>query len=422
MRIAVRKAAIAITVLVTSALMAFTTATSAYAGKALMVAGMTVSSMSDLLMQGILGGRFARDDRVSINWPAEARPYTGANDLTLGQSIAVGLDNLKTGVATALGSGQKVTVVGLSAGALVVDELLRQLATNPAAPDKSKLTFIMVADSSRQQLIDQSKYNSTLDYTYQPAPETKYDVIVVTGEYDGMADFPDRWWNLVAVANAMAGSIFVHVPMMFSNLDTVPARNISTSVNSLGGVTTHYLVPTATLPLVQLFPALAPMAAQLKAQVDSGYTRNDNVQAAQVAPVSAPARIAAETAAESTDVVTGTPASTADQAAPTVQENNSPVSEPAAEDNDAPAADTPTAPAPRKLSRKSAASADTSSDSDGSAPARAPKTHRSTGSTATATDSDASGSDDNTGSSAKPKSDTSSHAGKSRSKHSADAA
>lgn len=103
-------------------------------------------------------------------------------------------------------------MVGLSAGSLVVNEVLRQMDADPDAPDKNEITFIVVADSSRQSLIDKARYDPRFDYTYQPAPETKYDIIVVTGEYDGMADFPDRWWNLLAVANAVAGSIFVHVP------------------------------------------------------------------------------------------------------------------------------------------------------------------------------------------------------------------
>jgi hypothetical protein len=62
---------------------------------------------------------------------------------------------------------------------------------------------------------------------------------------------------------------------MFANLSTVPAENITTTVNSAGGVTTHYLVPTERLPLVQLFSSLAPIEGLLKQWVDAGYSRND---------------------------------------------------------------------------------------------------------------------------------------------------
>lgn len=80
---------------------------------------------------------------------------------------------------------------------------------------------------------------------------------MVTGDYDGMADFPDRRWNGVAALNAIVGGIYVHVPMMFADLSKVPAENVSVGVNSKGGTTTNYLVPTAKLPLVQMFPSLA---------------------------------------------------------------------------------------------------------------------------------------------------------------------
>jgi hypothetical protein len=172
-------------------------------------------------------------------------------------------------------NGEKVTVVGLSAGSLVVDEVLRQMMADGTAPNPNEITFVLAEDSSRQQLIKDSTYNSRLDYTYHTPPETPYHIVVVTGEYDGFADFPDRPWNLLAVANAMVGAIVVHVPVMFTDLSTVPAQDVTVTVNSQGGTTTHYLVPTATLPLVQLFPNLAPHAAALRALIDQGYSRND---------------------------------------------------------------------------------------------------------------------------------------------------
>lgn len=253
---------------------------------ALVVGGIDASSLHDLILKELLGGALRGQDRVSVNWPAEAAPYTGRNDLTLGASINVGKTNLNAQIDAAMDrlakdangnyiNGEKVTVVGLSAGSLVVNEVLRQLAAEADAPDKDQITFVLVADSSRQKLIDKARYNSKYDYTYQPAPETEYDIVVVTGEYDGMADFPDRWWNGLAVMNAIAGGIFVHVPMMFADLSKVPAENIDVTVNSKGGTTTNYLVPTAKLPLVQMFPFLAKKEAELKAKIDKGYSRND---------------------------------------------------------------------------------------------------------------------------------------------------
>lgn len=249
------------------------------ANTALVIGGISTPSMADALMSPLLGGKFKDQQRVSVKWPAQAGPMTGKGDLTLGASIAQGATNLNAQIDAALAqlkSGEKVTVVGLSAGSLVVNEILRELDEGADAPGKDKITFVVVADSSRQKVISRTRYNANLDYTYQTAPETKYDIIVVTGEYDGMADFPDRL-NLLAIVNAVAGGIFVHIPVMYADLSKVPARNISVEMNSEGGTTTHYLVPAEKLPLVRLFPSLANREAELKAKIDAAYSRNDVV-------------------------------------------------------------------------------------------------------------------------------------------------
>lgn len=249
------------------------------ANTALVIGGISTPSMADALMSPLLGGKFKDQQRVSVKWPAQAGPMTGKGDLTLGASIAQGATNLNAQIDAALAqlkSGEKVTVVGLSAGSLVVNEILRELDESADAPGKDKITFVVVADSSRQKVISRTRYNANLDYTYQTAPETKYDIIVVTGEYDGMADFPDRL-NLLAIVNAVAGGIFVHIPVMYADLSKVPARNISVEMNSEGGTTTHYLVPAEKLPLVRLFPSLANREAELKAKIDAAYSRNDVV-------------------------------------------------------------------------------------------------------------------------------------------------
>ena len=268
----------------------FGTATTAGAVSTdVVIGGIGTPTLGPLVMNQLLGGALSDEDqRVSVDWPAEAGPFTGPDDMTLGASIAIGKENLKTQINAALAqldrdangnviNGERVTVVGLSAGSLVVTEVLRDMATDPNAPSKGDINFVVVADSSRQQFINKPVYNADYDYTYQPAADTKYDTVVVTGEYDGYADFPDRPFNLLALQNAQAGKIFVHIPSMFSDLTKVPQKNVASETNSLGGTVTSYLVPTAKLPLVQANPSLAPREAQLKAQIDKAYSRNDAV-------------------------------------------------------------------------------------------------------------------------------------------------
>ena len=308
MRVGIRKAGVACGSLVASALLAFSSPSWA-SSSALVIGGLDTPQLHDIIMAQILGDLTHGQERVSVNWPAEAGPYTGSGDMTLGQSIAVGIDNLNAEIAAALGrltrdengnvvNGEKVTVIGLSAGSLVTTEVLRQMAADPNAVGADEISFYLVADSSRQELIKDSKYNPKYDYTYQPAPDTVYDTHVITGEFDGLADMPDRWWNLTAVVNAMAGAIVVHIPVMFADLDDVPAENITVKTNALGGTTTHYLVPTEELPLVTLLPFLKPMEESLRASVERGYKRYDDVpSAARTASV---ATVAAEPAEDTT--------------------------------------------------------------------------------------------------------------------------
>jgi hypothetical protein len=280
-----RKAGIATGAVVASVAVALGAATGAgAASSALIIGGISQPTMPDLLMAPLLGGAFKNQERVNVPWPAQAAPYTKGK--TLGVSIDEGAANMRAAINAALANlsrdsngnvinGEKVTVVGLSGGSLVVDEVLREFVGDANAPNKNLITFVLVADSSRQKVIDKAKYNKKFEYIYQPAAATQYDTIVVTGEYDGMSDFPDRPFNLLAIMNAAAGAIVMHVPSALADLSKVPAANITVDINAAGGKTTHYLVPAKNLPLVTLMPWLKPREAELKAKIDKAYSRND---------------------------------------------------------------------------------------------------------------------------------------------------
>ncbi len=269
----------------TAAAIAVCSATPSFAAnQALFLNGIGTAPLPDLAMSNILGGMFGSYQRADVTGPLQARPVTGFDSPTLTDSVSQAVTKTDAAIYSALaklGPNEHVTVVGLSAGSLVANDELRKLLTSPNAPDKSKLTFVVVADSSRIAF-NKDRFDPILGYQYRTPPETKYDTIVVAAEYDGFADFPDRPWNIVAVANAIAGEIITHVPSMFTDLSTVPAQNITRTVNSLGGVTTRYFVPAAHLPLVQLLPFLASQEATLRPIVDSGYARNDGKTAASV--------------------------------------------------------------------------------------------------------------------------------------------
>lgn len=278
------------------------------ANKVLMVNGLGAGDLGPLAMTAILGGAYSGSNyvRENVSWPAQAKPVVG-KDYTLTQSIVVGANNLDAAIVKSLAAGDTVTVVGLSAGALVVDEEIARLDAQKNAPDKSKLTFVVIADSSRANF-NKNRYDATVGYQYKVPKESKYNVTVVTGQYDGYADPPDRPTNLTAVANAAAGSQLVHIPSMLAPLSAVPKANITVTTNAKGGVTTSYLVPTKTLPLVALNPKLASQEAALRKQIDAAYIRNDPKKA------SAATAVGAATAASSAAPVPAEPVPAAAEA------------------------------------------------------------------------------------------------------------
>jgi hypothetical protein len=299
----VRPAGIAISA-ATACLVTLPMTPPAMGATALFVGGIAEPNLYEPIMSKALGGKFTGIDpvsstawvRKSVNWPAEAAPYWGSTSLA--QSVDEGVDNLYAAIKNPQNSGP-ITVVGASAGALVLDETLRRLSTDVTAPAKDDLTFVVIGDGSRQDSFKSGSalFGSLAGYTYQTPAETKYDVKVVSYEYDGFADYPDRWWNLVADANAFAGILYYHNATFTSDISGSNLVPYAVSTNSSQGTTTKYRIPSETLPLVSLFPSLAPMEESLKRTIDSGYSRNDAPAATSAATLSTASTPAATTAA-----------------------------------------------------------------------------------------------------------------------------
>lgn len=191
-----------------------------------------------------------------------------------------------TGIAHAVDAAAgPITVAGFSQSAIAVAYEKQRLMSLPAdlRPAADQVTFVTVGDPSGPGGILRFLPFSVpiLDLTPLTAPPTPYRSVVVNGEYDGWGDFPDRPWNLISVANAVLGIVYVHgryetIPGGL-DLSAVPTANIT-----VDGPTTSYLIPTPKLPLVQPLrdigvpePWVAAIEAPLKAIVDAGYARND---------------------------------------------------------------------------------------------------------------------------------------------------
>jgi hypothetical protein len=272
----------------------------------LAMGGLGYQTLEPELLAQVLGGAYANDHLVGLPWPGELAPFIGT--LTLNQSVAVGLETMDEAIRNQYRAdpNEDIIVAGASGSTLVVDEEMRRLANDPTAPPANKLSFGVLGDANRG--VFKQLRGLTLpifDYTVPEIPVTKYNILVVTGEYDGLGDWPDRSWNLLADLNALAGTSLlqlllpkeivdqfkldafgsVHYDAMFADLTKVPAKNITTTTNVLGGVTTTYLVPTADLPLLRPLKALGvpqdvidTLEKVLRPIIDSAYVRNDQTR------------------------------------------------------------------------------------------------------------------------------------------------
>jgi len=252
------------------------------------IGGIGWETLEQGLMESTFGGTLndGTNTFVNIPWPGQL----GA----IGDSVAYASDALYAELLTT--QGPKIAV-GLSGSTMAINDVMRRLAVAYAAdpasvPSPADVSFMVAGDAERgifPALVP--LFGQTIpgyNYTVQPIPVTPYDITVVKGEYDGAGDWPDRPWNLLAVANAFAASgAFegfgsVHFDAIFADYTTVPAKNITTAINSAGGVTTTYIIPTDDLPILRpLITKGVPQSAVdaltrvLKPIVDSAYRRND---------------------------------------------------------------------------------------------------------------------------------------------------
>lgn len=221
-----------------------------------------------------LGGAY-RDATFSfLDYPASVWPITGIFDPTLGASVDIGTANLIAFVRDT--PGEKV-VSGVSEGALVVQQAQAALDADPGIG--SDTTFFVIASPNLGIVSGLHGWHlPILNYTPRPLAETRFTTVVVTNQYDLVGDPIARPWNLLTVANAVMALAYVHPNVQDSDLAAVPPENIITSVNSKGGTTTRYFVPTPQLPLTMPLRQLGVPGAVvdgidgvLRPLIDAGY-------------------------------------------------------------------------------------------------------------------------------------------------------
>jgi pimeloyl-ACP methyl ester carboxylesterase len=179
----------------------------------------------------------------------------------------------------------KVVIIGESMGSMVAWRVAAELANSPDAPRPEDVRVVLIAppEAGVAEYFKEGTYIPILNYRVTRIAESPYDTTIVIGEYDGWSDPPDRPWNLVSSANALAGIVYVHgPPIAAADLTDLPPVSVIPRIGEERGSITTYLVPTQNLPLTQVFrdvgvpDALVDKVDQvLRPVVDAGYRRHD---------------------------------------------------------------------------------------------------------------------------------------------------
>ena len=295
-----RKVASVAVVIATSVLSAtLSPVVPAGADTAIVVGGFGTPNPSESYMDSVLGGAVSGADwtRIGIAYPATGGPLlSGPGSPTVGESVSQGAD---TAYQTIIGTHGRMIVTGTSEGSAVVDGAQARLVGDPKAPDPKLITFVYTAPLQHH---DAALATSFLWYlqgipipivAFTPQPpvqDSQYDTVVLAGEYDWAADFPDRPWNLPAVVNSVMAGLYpsamsIHGATALADPDPAkyPVENVHSVTNSKGATITTILVPTKRLPLLEPWremgiPSSLVDAAEevVRPIVDAGYSRNDS--------------------------------------------------------------------------------------------------------------------------------------------------
>ncbi|WP_396932518.1 PE-PPE domain-containing protein [Mycolicibacterium sp.] len=243
---------------------------------------LSILAAYDLLNHQIGENWFPGTTAEVVNYPASmgllsfSLAAPGVDD-----AVAMGRGSLDDQIRTAVAGGDPVVVAALSEGTLVVNRELAQLATSSSAPPAHLVSFTMYASPElglANIYLPVGAWVPLMKYTAHDLSDSQYDVSVVFHQYDFWGDPPDRPWNLLAMANSLAGMVYFHdATPLASKSDAVVVSKVT---SDLGGTTTTFMIPSPTLPLLKPLQQLGvprgavdALNSVLKPIVDAGYSR-----------------------------------------------------------------------------------------------------------------------------------------------------
>jgi PE-PPE domain len=212
---------------------------------------------------------------TEAQYPGTLGLYNGFGAPTGDQSIALGQAAVVQDIGTANPSPTNpVTVVGYSEGAAAASNLV------PNYGPSSNVNFVLMGNPENPNggILARFPTGTTIPLlgitADGPTSSSGAPVVIVTQEYDGIADAPAYPLNLVADANAVLGFVYLHSDYQAVN------PNASTNIVTTSGNLTEILVPTApgALPLEMPLatvgvpnPILVALAPALQAIINTGY-------------------------------------------------------------------------------------------------------------------------------------------------------
>ena len=186
-------------------------------------------------------------------WPDE--PWwklSGLFDLTLDQSVRAGVADLEDAIAKH--PNDHLVIYGYSQGAIVANLEKRKLAEQyPAGTQAPDIDFVLSGDPNVPNGGLASRfpglYIPILDLSLNgPEPtDTQFDAVVITRQYDGLADFPLYPLNGVSLLNAVLGFVYIHPHDLDVSLPPDPTK--SKYYQGTHGRTSYYFFETEDLPL-----------------------------------------------------------------------------------------------------------------------------------------------------------------------------
>jgi len=232
------------------------------AANVLTVTGYTSLGSLDWDMADMLQGGFC--SQASGNTCDEVEYLSGVPNI--GESS--GLWALRAALAT---TAPPTMVVGFSQGAMIATEWMLEYGETAWSPSPADLSFVLMANPQRKYGGVRPVYDIE-----DPTPaDNAYRVLDIAMEYDGAADVPDNLFNLLAVANAIAGFQHIHI----DGYDDVDLDS-SEKLVWIDGNTTYVLIRSQNIPLLQPLrniglDALADaLNDPLKRIIDSAYDRD----------------------------------------------------------------------------------------------------------------------------------------------------